>query len=142
MYPPLALVPEEDLDDLIDLIATILDSNTLPYPPKPSPLQPLHSLIKSTSDLINNLRTLSDTLHESRQATSTASRRLKAAKELVSEIRREEDVVEGGIRWIEKGGWEDKLARRECATVCGDVVGGFERECGIWRERLVAMANG
>jgi hypothetical protein len=141
-YPPLALLPPGDLEDLIALVSTTLTSNLLPFPPNPSPLQPLQSLINHTNDLIHTLRTLSDTLHESRQTTSMASRRLKSAKELVAELRKEEDVREEGVRWIEKGDWDRRLAERECATVCGDVVGGFERELGAWRERLVAAAAG
>ena len=54
------------------------------------PLLSLQALLGQTSDLTLTLRTLSDTLHESRQLTSTASRRLRSARELVAEIKREE----------------------------------------------------
>src|SRR5206468_3443294 len=126
-----------EIDSLIDLISTTLSADFLPFLPSPSPLQPLQSLVNHTTDLVHTLRTLSDTLHESRQTTSTASRRLKAAREMVAEFRKEEEIREEGARWIEKGDWDTRLGRRECAAVCGDVVGGFEKELGLWREKLV-----
>lgn len=52
-------------------------------------------------------------------------------------MKREEEKREEGIRWVERGGWEERLAGRECAGICGEVVGGFEEVCRGWRERLV-----
>ena len=75
----------------------------------------------------------------SRQTTTTAARRLRSAKELVSELRREEELREEGERWLTRGGWSEKLKRRECAHVCGEVVGGFEEVCNGFRERLLAQ---
>lgn len=56
---------------------------------------------------------------------------------MVVEMKAEAEAREDGVRWVEKGGWEKRLAGRECARVCGDVVGGFEEVCNGWRERLV-----
>ena len=81
---------------------------------------------------------LSDTLHMMRQTTSLASRKLRAARELVLEVQRETEARETGILWVEKGNWEGRLAGRECARVCGEVVGGFEEVCASWRRRLIA----
>lgn len=53
-------------------------------------------------------------------------------------LRREAEAREESIRWIEKERWGDRLARRECAQICSDVVGGFEEVCRGWRERLFA----
>ena len=39
---------------------------------------------------------------------------------------------------MEKGRWDDRLAERDCARVCGEVVGGFEDVCNGWRDRLLA----
>lgn len=75
----------------------------------------------------------------SRQTTTLATRRLKSAKELVAEMRKEEEEKEEGERWLTKGNWGERLRNRECATVCGDVVGGFEEVCNSWRERLLAQ---
>jgi hypothetical protein len=73
----------------------------------------------------------------SRQTTTAAARKLKSARDVVAEMRRDEELREEGVRWLERGNWGERLARRECAHVCGEVVGGFEKVCEGWRERLV-----
>lgn len=78
----------------------------------------------------------------SRQTTTLATRRLKSAREQVAELRREEEEREQAERWLEREKWSERLQRRECAAVCGDVVGGFEKVCEGWRERLLAQADG
>lgn len=78
----------------------------------------------------------------SRQTTVQASRKLKSAKELVGEMRREEELREEGEKWVEQGDWERRLGERECAGVCRGVVGGFEQVCEDWRRRLVESAGG
>jgi len=77
----------------------------------------------------------------SRQTTTTATRRLKSARELVAELRREEEIKEEGERWLKRGNWGERLGARECADVCREVVGGFEEVCNSWRARLVAQAE-
>ena len=77
-----------------------------------------------------------------RQTTALASRRLRAARELVVEMRRETEAKEKGIHWVEKGNWEGRLAGRECARVCGEVIGGFEEVCASWRKRLAGGMAG
>ncbi|EER43315.1 conserved hypothetical protein [Histoplasma capsulatum H143] len=99
-------------------------------------LHSLRALLSQTSDLTHALRALNDTIHESRQLTSAAARRLKSVRELVAEMRREEERREEGTRWIEKGEWDRRLQQREAGRVCGDVVSGFEAVCGEWRARL------
>lgn len=101
-----------------------------------NPLLSLQALVTQTSDITLSLRGLSDTLYESRQLTSTASRRLRSARELVADLRREEESREEGSRWIERGEWDRRLKDREAGKVCGDVVSGFEAVCGEWREKL------
>ena len=88
-------------------------------------------------DLQSTLTYLSDTIYMARQTIISGSRKLKIASEIVVEIRREAEAREEAIRWIEKGGWDHRLAGRECARVCGDIVGGFEEVCDGWRERLI-----
>jgi hypothetical protein len=100
------------------------------------PLLSLQALLDQTSDLTLTLRTLNDTLHESRQLTSTASRRLRSARELLAELNREDEDREEGHRWIESGQWDRKLREREAGRVCGEVVSGFEAVCGEWRTKL------
>lgn len=101
-------------------------------------LAALHSL---TSELVQTLSCLSDSLHMSRQTTTTATRRLKSAKELVLEMRRDEELREKGERWLSTGNWGERLRKRECAGVCGEVIGGFEDVCNGWRQRLLAQAE-
>ncbi|KAL4808678.1 hypothetical protein BDV18DRAFT_132894 [Aspergillus unguis] len=157
LFAPYPLLSEEAIDALIPLIDEGLLPN-LPYPfqdqqhhtsspnsPSQSaannPLASLQTLISQTSDITLSLQGLSDTLYESRQLTSTASRRLRSARELVAEIRREEENREEGTRWIEKGDWDRRLKEREAGRECGDVVSGFEAVCGEWREKLFGAAG-
>lgn len=158
LFSPFPLLSSDAIDALIPLI----DEELLPNLPYPFPEQPRHSsrpttpsqspalnplvslqtLVSQTSDITLSLRGLSDTLYESRQLTSTASRRLRSARELVADLRREEEGVEEGTRWIERGDWDRRLRDREAGRVCGDVVSGFEAVCGEWREKLFGAAAG
>ncbi|KAJ6119261.1 hypothetical protein N7523_003541 [Penicillium sp. IBT 18751x] len=151
LFSSFPLLSEDAIDSLIPLIDEGLLPN-LPYPfpehsrrdsrpttpsqPTANPLASLQALISQTSDITLSLRSLSDTLYESRQLTSTASRRLRSARELVSDLRREEESREEGSRWLERGDWDRRLKDREAGKECADVVGGFEAVCGEWREKL------
>ncbi|KAL4913912.1 hypothetical protein BDW62DRAFT_191471 [Aspergillus aurantiobrunneus] len=158
LFAPFPLLSEETIDALIPLIDDGLLPN-LPYPfpdqqhhtsspdtfsqsTASNPLTSLQALISQTSDITLSLRGLSDTLYESRQLTSTASRRLRSARELVADLRREEEGREEGTRWIEKGDWDRRLREREAGRECGDVVSGFEAFCGEWREKLFGAGAG
>lgn len=57
----------------------------------------------------------------------------------MAEWKRESEVREEGVRWIERGGWEERLKGREAGRTCERVVGGFEEVCERWRERLVGQ---
>lgn len=152
LFSPFPLLSEDAIDSLMPLIDEGLLPN-LPYPfleqpgreSRPStpsqastlnPLVSLQALISQTADITLSLRSLSDTLYESRQLTSTASRRLRSARELVADLRHEEESREEGSRWIERGEWDRRLRDREAGKECGDVVSGFEAVCGEWREKL------
>lgn len=141
-YPilsPLSLPPDEEfIDDLLPLLVTIAESMPRPSAVAFNSLTQLHTL---TADVIQTLNYLSDTLHMSRQTTTTATRRLRSARELVAEMRKEDDEREEGEAWLERHNWSERLKSRECAAVCGDVVGGFEEVCNGWRARLVAQAE-
>ncbi|KAI1497130.1 hypothetical protein F5X99DRAFT_397929 [Biscogniauxia marginata] len=135
------LVPPPDLetiDSLLPILTSISDDMPRPATSAFDALAALHSV---TSDLIQTLNYLSDTLHMSRQTTTTATRRLRTAKEMVAEMRREEELKEEGERWLTRGNWGERLKERECAGVCRDVVGGFEEVCNGWRARLLAQAE-
>ncbi|OJK01036.1 hypothetical protein ASPACDRAFT_117753 [Aspergillus aculeatus ATCC 16872] len=157
LFSPFPLLSEDAIDALIPLIdEELLPNLPYPFPDQPrhssrpttpsqssalNPLVSLQSLISQTSDITLSLRGLSDTLYESRQLTATASRRLRSARELVAELRREEEGREEGTRWIERGDWDRRLRDREAGRVCGDVVSGFEAVCGEWREKLFGAAG-
>ncbi|KAE8147635.1 hypothetical protein BDV25DRAFT_29989 [Aspergillus avenaceus] len=157
LFSPFPLLSADAIDSLIPLIDEELLPN-LPYPfptqPHPSsrpttpsqspalnPLYSLQTLVSQTTEITLSLQGLSDTLYESRQLTATASRRLRSARELVAELRREEEGREEGTRWIERGDWDRRLRDREAGRECGDVVSGFEAVCGEWRERLFGAAG-
>lgn len=77
-----------------------------------------------------------------RQTSLLAARRLQSTKALVGELRSEMELGEEGRRWVEEGGWEERLRGREGRRICEGVVGGFEDICRGWRERLVESAGG
>ena len=129
--------PDMDIDSLDDLTEQIGDLlPLLPFPPNSSSVDALQLLISSTAEITHLLRSLSDTLQESRLAANAAARRLKTVKDMVSDHRREEEDREIGVAWIERGNWDERLKKREAQSICGDVVRGFEGVCDGWRERL------
>lgn len=139
LLSPLVMPPDaETIDELLPLLVSLSDDMPRPATAAYNSLSALQTL---TSDLVQTLNYLSDTLHMSRQTTTTATRRLKSAKDMVAEMRREEELREEGERWLTRGNWGERLEKRECADVCKDVVGGFEQMCNDWRARLVAQAE-
>ena len=139
LLSPLAIPPDcEVIDDLLPLL--IDTPSTLPQPTT-SALTSLLQLSTYTMDLITTLNQLSDTLHMSRQTMTLANRRLRTARDLVTDMQKETMAWDEGVRWIEEGDWQTRLTGRECAGVCKDVVGGFEEVCQEWRDRLLASAS-
>ncbi|KAJ3499137.1 hypothetical protein NLG97_g553 [Lecanicillium saksenae] len=139
LLSPLAPSPDlETIDNLVPLLVSLLEAMPTPSTVAFNSLTALHSV---TAELIQTLSYVSDTLHMSRQTITTATRRLKSSKELVAELRRDEELREEGERWLTRGNWGERLQNRECAGVCGDVIGGFEAVCDGWRERLLAQAE-
>ncbi|KAL9130954.1 MAG: hypothetical protein Q9217_001000 [Psora testacea] len=135
LISPLSISPDlEVIEELVPLLATLIVS--LPTPTTHC-FSSLHSLRSSTTDLQSTLIYLSDTIYMTRQTLTFATRKLRSALDMVVEMRREAEAREEAVRWIEKGDWDQRLAGRECARVCGDVVGGFEEVCNGWRKRLV-----
>ncbi|KAI1391302.1 uncharacterized protein F4822DRAFT_396260 [Hypoxylon trugodes] len=139
LLSPLVIPPDPDtIDSLLPLLTSVSDEMPRPATSAFNSLTALHSV---TSDLVQTLNYLSDTLHMSRQTTTTATRRLRTAKEMVAEMKREEELKEEGERWLTRGNWSERLQNRECAGVCREVVGGFEEVCNGWRARLLAQAE-
>lgn len=139
LLSPLSPPPDDDLiEELLPLIA---DSIAMIPQPMVSALSSMVKLSDSSREVILTLNGLADSLHMSRQIASDANRRLKSSRELVAEIRRETTACDEGMRFVEEGKWQSRLADRECASVCKDVVGGFEEVCQSWRDKLVASAE-
>ncbi|KAI4262826.1 MAG: hypothetical protein L6R42_002008, partial [Xanthoria sp. 1 TBL-2021] len=131
---PFSSPPSHDeIDDLLPLVVT-----TLELVPRfnPRAVLAIHSLHSSALELISTLSVLADSLHMIRQTTSFASRRLKAAKDAVEELRMEAGVRDEGIRWVERGNWDQRLSNRECGNICEDVVGGFREVCEWWEKSI------
>jgi len=139
LISPLSLPPSPGtIDELLPLISSLM--TLLPTPPVTT-VPALRSLSNQTSDVVSNLSTLSDTLYMVRQTSTSASRRLRATKDIVETLRKELDEAEEGRQWLDHGKWDERLKQREAATVCRDVVGGFEKVCESWRNRLVRQGN-
>jgi uncharacterized membrane-anchored protein YhcB (DUF1043 family) len=96
----------------------------------------MSQLTLSTRELLQHLSNVSDSLHMSRQAQANAARRLKSSKEQLGEWKREQEMRERGMAWVENGEWDKRLREREAKRECGSVVDGFEEVCGMWRKRL------
>lgn len=130
---------EEETDSLVSEIDLLIEH--LHLPTGLSPLQPLHALITSTADLVHSLRSVADIIQESHQGSSTAFRRLKNVQALVTELRQEEEAREEAIRYLERGEWDQRIRSGQAASICGEVVTGFEATCDEWRDRLLGMST-
>ncbi|KAL8702383.1 MAG: hypothetical protein Q9201_004449 [Fulgogasparrea decipioides] len=132
LFSPFSIpLTSDEIDVLLPMLTSTLELLLQPNHRTVSALRSLHS---SSIDLISNLSMLADSLHMIRQTTSLASRKLKAAKETVDQIRKEANVRDEGIRWVEKGNWDHRLRNRECGTICGDVLDGFRLACDEWEQ--------
>jgi hypothetical protein len=125
------------IESLLPTITATLD--LLPaLTPADAPTDGVRALSDKTAELASALAGVTDSLHMMRQTQQMASRRLRAARDVLAEWRAEAARGDEGARWIERGGWDVRLRERRCAAVCQDVLGGFEETCGRWRERLLA----
>ncbi|ELQ38064.1 hypothetical protein MCOR27_004277 [Pyricularia oryzae] len=139
LFAPTSIPPDvETVEELIPLLDAMSEIIPRPATAAHASLASLHAV---TADVVQTLNYLSDTLAMSRQTTNTATRRLRSAKEMVAEIRREDDEREEAEIWLTRHKWGERLASRECAAVCKDVVGGFEDVCNSWRARILAQAE-
>ncbi|KAL9587103.1 MAG: hypothetical protein Q9212_000470 [Teloschistes hypoglaucus] len=129
------------LDEIDSLLPLLTSTPELLSQPNTRAVSALRGVYSSSLDLISTLSILADSLHMMRQTTSRASRKLKAAKEAVDDVRNDHQVVEAGIRWIQEGNWEERLSNRECANVCGLMLNGFKEACEVWENRMDERAN-
>lgn len=111
-------------DEVVPAIIQVIQD--LPAPDSRA-LHNLSRLDRETTDLIQTLAALSDSLQMGRQTTASAARHLRNTQLMVSEMRRESDLADQAQWLIEKEDWDHRLAERSCARECRDVVGGFEQ---------------
>jgi predicted GNAT family N-acyltransferase len=111
-------------DEVLPAISQVIQD--LPAPDSRA-LHTLSRLDRETTDLIQTLAALSDSLQMGRQTTASAARHLRNTQLMVSEMRRERDLADQAQWLIEKEDWDHRLAERHCASECRDVVGGFEQ---------------
>jgi len=123
-------------EETIELLITELDSLILSLPFLPSlqvpaastnPLISLQVLANSTHELLSMLHGLTDTLTEHRQHLLTATRRLKSVRDLVEEMRVEEELVETSIMLIQAGDWDRRCRDRHACKAVGEVLEGFKK---------------
>ncbi|RMZ81189.1 hypothetical protein DV737_g2674, partial [Chaetothyriales sp. CBS 132003] len=115
--------------EALDLLASELDrvSEALPVPPTTNaphqnPLVSLGILANDTSSLISTLRSLTDLLQETRLATNAATRKLKSVRDMVEELRVDEELVENSMLLIQAGDWDRRCRERQAASVCDGTI--------------------
>ena len=133
---PFSTLTEPDLDDLLTHIDALIACTTIPAS-RQNPILSLQILISDTTALMHALRSLADSLQESKVAAGAAGRKLKSVREMVGDAVAEEELREESIRIIQMGDWDRRLEGRQVGRHCRDVVSGFERVCEGWRERLL-----
>ena len=138
LYGGMLDLPLEVIEELLDEIDSLSSSLALPFQisqPQSSssinPLQSLSHLSGQTSDLSQTLRSLSDVLTESRIHNSAAARKLKSVKEMVEEIRLEDELRETSIMLIQAGDWDRRCRERQAARTCREVVEDFADRWGL-----------
>lgn len=131
---------EAEIDGLICEIDVLIGRTQLPA--GPSSLGSVQDLMAHSSELAHSLRSLADMVQECRQANVAAARKLKSVRELVSELDQEEAAHDEGIRYLERGDWDQRIRDKEASTMCWDVVDGFETTCDMWRNRLFGTGAG
>ena len=138
---PLSTLPEELLDLLLSELSDLSQTLSPISLHSPSPLLSLQILGSDSTTLLATLRGISDTLTESKQLTSTASRRHKSVRELLSEMTLEDALVQESILLIQAGDWDRRCRERMAARICREEVTGFQKTCDIARERWVGRCQ-
>ena len=131
--PFAAPIDSAAIDALQPLIMELISS--IPAP-STTQLPAIHALNSSSADILSSLAALSDNLYITQQNASIATQRLRSTRDIVHTIRQEFRETDEGLRFLQAGSWDDKLRRRVAASVCREVVHGFEQVCESWRRRL------
>ncbi|KAI1617701.1 hypothetical protein EDD36DRAFT_9334 [Exophiala viscosa] len=129
MYGGFLNLPEEMLDLLVDEINTL--SSSVPFLRPQNPLLSLQILASQTEELGQTLRSLTDLLQEFRLAATAATRKLKSVRDMVDDMRVDEELVENSIMLIQAGDWDRRCKTRQAAKTCQDVCKGFADRWGL-----------
>ncbi|EMC94458.1 hypothetical protein BAUCODRAFT_35678 [Baudoinia panamericana UAMH 10762] len=137
LYPPLlafsASLNTEAVEEAIPSINNLLQD--LPLPDS-APLQGLQKLSRETSNVIQTLGQLIDTLQMGKQITNSASRCLRTTQTMVVDLRLEREKADLARHELAKSNVEKRLRERTCAAECQDVMAGFEEVCDALRASL------
>lgn len=120
-------------DEFIDLLAAEIESlvETVPFLQPQNPLLSLQILASQTSELSRTLQGLTDLLQENKVAANAATRKLKSVKDMVAEMRVEEELVENSMMLISAYDFDRRLRERHAAKTCREVVQGFAERWGL-----------
>ncbi|EXJ88275.1 hypothetical protein A1O1_05205 [Capronia coronata CBS 617.96] len=129
MYGGMLHLPEEMIDLLLDEIGEL--NSTIPFLRPQNPLLSLQILASQTEELGQTLRALTDLLQESRLAANAATRKLKSVRDMVEDVRLEEELVENSILLIQAGDWDRRCRTRQAAKTCRDICAGFAERWGV-----------
>lgn len=132
-------IDPEMVEETSPLIEELLKD--LPVPDT-NALQGMQKLNKETTNVIQTLSQLTDTIHMGRQITNTASRHLRTTQTMVAELRRERERAEVARHELSKDNVAERLAQRRCASECKDVMSGFEEVCDALRSSLEQDVGG
>ena len=124
-----SMLPEELIDLLLLEIGDL--SSALPFMPTQNPLLSLQILAAQTSDLTHTLQNLTDLLQESKLVMTQAQRKLKSVKDMVEDMRTEEDLVEQSIMLIQAHDWNRRCEKRMAAQQCKEILQGFGDRWGL-----------
>ena len=116
-------LPEEILDLLISDLNDL--TTTVSFLQGQNPLLSLQILASQTSDLAQTLRGLTDSLQETKLATTAAQRKLRSVRDMVEDMRVEEELVDQSILLIQMGDWDRRCRDRQAGKICREVVKGF-----------------
>jgi len=129
LYGGIIDLPEEVINVLLSEIDSL--ASTTSFLPTQNPLLSLQILASQTSELTYTLRSLTDLLQESGVAATAANRKLKNVKDMVEDLRLEDELVENSIMLIQAGDWDRRCRQRQAAKTCREVVEGFASRWGL-----------
>ncbi|KAK5126702.1 hypothetical protein LTR85_009636 [Meristemomyces frigidus] len=136
LYSPFgfsAPLDPEVVEEALPLVEALLKD--LPYPDT-APLQGIQKLDRETSNVIQTLSHLTDTIQMGKQITNSAARHLRTTQTMVADLRRERERADLARHELAKANVAEKLKERRCAAECRDVMAGFEDFCDALRSSL------